>query len=81
MAGVAERLHAYLCERRVDFMLLFYLRHPNLLNDNILCQKLACCLQAYCIRQPQMNNVEFRKAFFNYLRSKLVLGELRAFCV
>ncbi len=74
MANVAERLYEHFLQHRLDFMLLFYLRHPNLMNDNSLCKKLSKCLKDFCVRDQDMSSVDFRTKFFNALRAKLSPG-------
>ena len=74
MANVAERLYEHFLQHSLDFMLLFYLRHPNLMNDNSLCKKLSKCLKDFCVRDQDMSSVDFRTKFFNSLRAKLSPG-------
>lgn len=73
MSGMAERVFSHMSTQTLDYMLLFWLRHPEILNDNDLCVKLRKFAEQICMEN--MDNAEVRRLFFNCLRTKLTLGK------
>lgn len=73
MAEAAERLFAHCGDNRLDFMLLFWLRHPEIMNQGDLCTKLRKLLEDFGVSTSELERQEFRAPFFNYLREKLAV--------
>jgi len=71
MADVAERLYAYMEANKMDVMMVFYLRHPEIINENDFCKKMKLLMEKIGGNISKFNETEFRYGFFSYFRLKM----------